>query len=109
MPNINCDVVRCVFNTKGGCSRDYIEVDENCEAHECCETYCESFSDKISEIKNSACTDGCPCSDSEIECDVTNCKYNDNEYCTAEQIKIGTVHAKNCHETECETFTEKQQ
>ncbi len=108
MPNIGCDVVKCVFNTHGGCSREYIEVDENCEAHEACETYCDSFSDKISEMKNCACTNGCPCSDTEIECDVTNCVYNENEYCTAEKIQVGTAHAKSTTETECDTFKERQ-
>ena len=107
MANITCDVVKCVFNTHGGCSRDYIEVDENCEASNACETYCDSFSDKISDDKNRACTNGCPCSDAEIECDVTSCMYNENQYCNAENIHIGTAHAKTCCETECNTFKKK--
>lgn len=108
MPNIGCDVVKCVFNTQGGCSRDYIEVEESCEANEACETYCDSFSDNMSEMKNCSCTNGCPCSDAEIECEVTNCVYNENEYCTAEKIQVGTAHAKSNTETECDTFQRKQ-
>lgn len=108
MPSIKCDVVKCVFNTHGGCSREHIEVEKNCEAHECCETFCESFSDKISEVKNSACTDGCPCEDADIDCDVTNCSYNENKICTAHGIHVGTSYASTAEKTQCETFTEKQ-
>ena len=108
MPTIKCDAVKCVFNTHGGCSREYIEVNKECTAHECCETYCDSFSDKMSEMKNSACTDGCACKNSDIECEVTNCAYNQNKVCTAGSIHVGKSHSSKPVETECETFTEKQ-
>lgn len=108
MPNINCDAVKCVFNTHGGCSRNFIEVEGKCATDKCCETHCDSFSDKIQEVKNCACTDGCPCDCAEIECNVKECMYNQNDSCAAQQIKIGTANAKcNC-ETECDTFKKKQ-
>ncbi len=107
MPQISCDAVKCVFNTHGGCSREYIEVDGNCNAHQCSATYCESFSDKISSVKNSACTDGCPCKNSDIECDVTSCVYNDHEVCTADNIHVGKSFSSTSGETECETFKER--
>ena len=108
MPIISCDAVKCVFNVHGGCSREVIEVEGNCHAHECSSTYCDSFSDKISSVKSCACTDGCPCSNADIECDVTSCMYNDSEYCTANKIHVGTSHAQTPGETECETFREKE-
>ena len=109
MPNISCDVVKCVFNTHGGCSRNNIEVDENCDgACKCCETYCGSFSDKMGSLKSSACVDGCPCKDAEIECDVTSCVYNENEYCKAQGIHVGTSNSSTSGETECDTFKQKQ-
>ena len=109
MPNISCDAVKCVFNINGGCSRNQIEVEENCDnVCKCCESYCGSFSDKSSSLKNSTCTDGCPCKDSEIECEVTNCVFNENEYCKAQGIHVGNSSASTSGETECDTFREKQ-
>ena len=110
MANINCEVVKCVFNTHGGCSRNNISIEEcnGCKAHECSETYCTSFSDKMSEMKNSTCTDGCPCTESAIKCCATSCEFNQNNVCSAEKITVGTAHAKCCQETECDSFKEKK-
>lgn len=108
MPNIKCDVVKCVFNTHGGCSRGEIEIEGNCNASDCSCTYCDSFSDKMSEMKNSACSDGCPEKSAAVGCKVTSCIYNSNENCSAKDIHVGTSHASSCGETECETFKERE-
>ena len=50
MPNISCDVVKCVFNTHGGCSRNNIEVDD-ATLNNMSEFIAENYSD-VSEIRD---------------------------------------------------------
>ena len=38
------------------------------------------------------------------ECDAQECKYNNDCYCTADRISVGTSDACTCSETECKTF-----
>lgn len=45
-----------------------------------------------------------------IECDVTDCVYNDEKHnCYAEKIKVGPLHASSKRDTECATFEQKSQ
>lgn len=39
-----------------------------------------------------------------VACDVRNCVYNEEEYCTAEEIKVGPQYAASTADTICVTF-----
>lgn len=39
-----------------------------------------------------------------IRCDVTNCHYNDQQCCVANEIKVGPQYAASSADTVCATF-----
>ena len=39
-----------------------------------------------------------------VHCDVTNCYYNEQKACTAEDIKVGPQYAATSADTVCATF-----
>ncbi len=105
MPCIHCDAVKCVFNTHGGCSRNYVEIlaEQNGRKGERA-TCCENFSDKISALSESSSTNGSPCSHTDIECNAEKCVYNDDRCCTAGNIRVGKAFSDSAGKTLCETF-----
>lgn len=43
-----------------------------------------------------------------LKCDVRNCSYNKERYCTLTAIRVGRFEATNCIETCCESFAEDE-
>ena len=95
--NLGCSAINCVYNTSGECYSESIKVDgrqATTTSHTCCSTFRDQ---DTCGFTNSA--DECDCvKTSNIDCKACNCKYNENENCTAPSVKINSVNAS------CETF-----
>ncbi len=104
MARISCEVYNCEYNCDGGCRLDTIKV-EGEDATVSDETACESYTDRNEKGCVNCTPASCACNNSEVECDAVECKYNDDCYCTADRIKVGSSSAHRKDETECMTFT----
>jgi hypothetical protein len=83
------------------CSKGDIKVGgENAEV--CQETCCESFQERKRE--NARSSMGTPSTVTDVRCEATHCKYNDQCNCNAGHVDISGAAACNCRETECVTF-----
>lgn len=96
---LQCSATNCAYNKSYECRAGAIKVG-GYEADTTKETYCDSFiSQKNSELTNSVdrgCTEP-----NDIKCEAHKCKYNENERCTADSVKI------NRDDTSCETFIKR--
>ena len=104
MPYIQCNAVRCVFNTHGGCSRNDVTVGGKARTDRSDGTCCRSFSDKTSALKDCAVTDGTPSDCAAIACKATSCVYNEDSLCGASVIRVENSAADAAQKTRCETF-----
>lgn len=101
MTKLDCNVTNCLHNADNCCCKRTIAV-EGEKAKKCCDTCCGSFDEKKEgTFKNLFKT---PESRPEIECDATNCVYNEKCLCKAEHVGISGTDAKKAGETECATF-----
>lgn len=104
MPKITCEAIKCYYNAEGLCSKDSVKIEGSSTTKNSLGTCCESYenSDKCSggacNLKNSVA------GANSIECDATNCHYNEGKKCTANGINVIGHNADKCSETSCETF-----
>lgn len=113
MPKLKCDVRSCIYNADFCCCRSVIKVSGS-RADNSDETACSTFHrvkrkvniDSIYKMEF-ARIDGINQFVS-IECEASNCIYNEKELCSAPRVKIsGGSKANKIDETICDTFIEK--
>lgn len=101
MTVLDCNVVNCSYNEDNSCKRQDIQV-EGSNAKTPSETSCGSFAPR-----------GCGCGvntmgeakkDTEVACEASECKFNENKKCSASHIGISGGHADSVRETECGSF-----
>ena len=101
MAELKCKAEHCTYNKDRYCSKGDIMVGGD-EAEKSQETCCESFQERRADsMKDSV---GTPSADIMVDCQASNCTYNENLKCTAGKIDISGVGASSCDETECSTF-----
>lgn len=104
MTRLDCTVSTCVHNAEKCCCKRGILV-EGMGAKDSCDTCCGSFEENRGGLfKNLFKT---PESKLEVDCDVTNCLYNDDHLCRAEKITIAGDGARAVGQTECSSFRER--
>ena len=116
MNDLFCTAANCIYNYGNKCTANYIVVNKSNQFSQN-ETMCESFSSKgLRDILNNmqnintldyydnAFTNNR--NDTDINCNVKQCRYNKNNKCTASNVKIHGQVAYTKDGTFCETFTE---
>ena len=99
MTDLCCNVTSCVHNSEHCCCKTAIQVDGQEAKDKSC-TCCGSF-DKDQAARNATET---PQLQFSVDCDATNCVYNENRMCRAEHIDISGGSAQNSESTLCATF-----
>ena len=96
--NLKCSATNCAHNNCGNCYAGGINVAGQ-SATTTAQTCCSSFEDRSNAAFTNctSCSDHCTCT-SDIHCDATNCKYNQNSCCTSNNVNINAATAS------CETF-----
>lgn len=94
-------VSTCAHNQGCYCVLDKVEVGGK-NANTACMTCCDSFVERkegeyVDSVKEATPT----CS---INCNASECKYNEGCSCTAGNVNVQGVGACTCKETECSTF-----
>lgn len=119
MGKLSCSAGNCVNNMNGLCSANKINV-VGTNVNTSIGTQCETFSEKgfvnafknlsnmnlpgeIRQIFNNGSVEMSP----EIKCNASNCVYNVNRVCNANDIIIYGPGAGTSEETQCETFRGK--
>lgn len=104
MPLLDCSVNKCMYNKDCLCAKQEIQVD-GASATSSEKTCCRSFKEQSSDSATNAC---CNASRSTgVACEAVKCLYNENHYCTANQIGIVGANATDADGTECATFKAK--
>lgn len=97
MPNLSCSVRSCSYNEDKLCCLSGIDVSGNSSSEDTC---CSSYSDSP---KNSNINT--PHQSLRIDCDATDCAYNERHACYANHVDIRSHgEANNRYDTECATF-----
>lgn len=105
MPLLDCSVHKCAYNKDCLCSKHEIKVDGE-TATTSDKTCCQSFKEaNCNNATNS--TSNIASRSTGVACDAVKCLYNDNHYCSANQIGIVGANATNAESTECATFKAK--
>ena len=118
MSSLNCKASKCVYNHSGSCNADYINISgkySHISDETCCNTFKETtlkntFSNinnvgifnGVKQMFNSNITSLSP----SVYCDASNCYYNKEGECVAENISVAGQKARTLDETNCETFVE---
>lgn len=100
MTRLRCSARNCMYNDDQLCSRSDIEIGGQ-DASRPNETRCESFQERSGSMTNSV---GQASEDTDVKCHATNCDFNENCKCHAEEIGIAGSNACTCGETECASF-----
>lgn len=102
MPTLKCDVASCIHNAERCCCKGEILV-EGSNAKESDDTFCASFVEREDDSFSNMYET--PDYYSDVECEATDCMYNIECECHAEQIGICGGRNCNCSEdTACATF-----
>lgn len=101
MPGLVCSAQSCVYNNAMYCSRGDIRIGGD-DAKVCQDTCCESFQERKNERATSSM--GTPSAETEIKCDASHCRHNQECTCHAGHVDIAGAAACRCEETECVTF-----
>ena len=102
MTQLKCNVATCASNKENCCCRPAIKV-QGKSACKCCDTRCESFTNKTNECSNATHFDNVNNS-LEVKCTAENCVYNAGGACSAQDITIDGHGAKEMSQTECASF-----
>lgn len=95
--NLYCQAVNCAHNYDKSCRAGYIHI-RGCSASKTSETTCSTyFADSVG-FFTSAIEVGGNTTPNNIICEASNCIYNNDSTCTAENVLI------NSHFSSCETF-----
>lgn len=102
MPELRCTVQTCAHNQQFYCDLDSIRVG-GFQAKKAGDTSCDSFEER----REGSCSNraGEPSALSRIDCQATECCYNENCTCGAGRISVEGSGACQCTETECATFS----
>lgn len=100
MTQLKCSVKNCMYNDEQLCSKGDIMIGGQ-DASKPNETRCESFRERTGSMTNSV---GHPSREIEVGCQATNCRFNENCKCSANEIGIAGSNACSCAETECASF-----
>ena len=101
--NLRCDATRCVHNNSNYCYAGRISIDGRL-ADDIDDTYCSTFKEKDYQQFTSSIYGEHklnPTTTQSIKCDAVKCKYNYNNLCKSENIKINSGNAS------CDMFVEK--
>ena len=105
MPELKCTVQTCTHNKNFYCDLERIIVGGS-SAKRSEETCCDSFEERKGSAQNSygnsAGQTASACSS--VDCQATQCRYNDNCQCHAGKISVEGSNACQCGQTECATF-----
>lgn len=106
MDKIRCSVSNCSHNKDNECYANIVSIGGK-PASDVCSTCCSSFLDKevYGNLTNNVNSPEETCHG--IECSACKCVYNENSYCTANQVEITGDGANTYFETKCSTFKEK--
>lgn len=104
MAELKCKANTCCYNNEGNCCKGNIMVGGN-HAVAIDNTCCESFSQRRGENYRNAMER--PSRTISIDCEATNCTYNTNYRCCAQQVEIKGCGAAECGQTACTTFQER--
>ncbi len=100
MTRLKCAVKNCIYNQEQLCGKGDIMIGGQ-DAKAPNETRCESFQERRDSASNSV---GHPDKEIDVKCHATNCHFNENCKCSAEEIGIAGSNACVCSETECASF-----
>ncbi len=103
MPEITCEAIKCSYNNDGYCAKTHVKIEGSSNTQDCSNTCCESYENSY-KSGDSCKFENSVAGDNSIECDATNCVYNDHKACTADGINVIGHNADKCSETCCETF-----
>ena len=102
MTNLDCSVIGCTYNKDNSCKKESIQVGGH-EARKASETACRSFAPKGTNAATTMSA-GEAKKATEVSCEATTCRFNDNKKCSAKHIGIAGTHAVTNGETECGSF-----
>ncbi|TGY96528.1 DUF1540 domain-containing protein [Petralouisia muris] len=100
MTQLKCSARNCMYNDEQLCSKGDITIGGH-DASKSNETCCESFRERTGSMTNSV---GHASKEVSVKCQATNCDFNDNCRCSANEIGIAGSNACSCGETECASF-----
>lgn len=111
MPKLKCSALMCMYNQTRYCVRNRIHVQGSLAMYED-ETQCGTF--KLAKDKDLSIFNvefGYLNDANEhlsINCDCINCKYNENDLCHKENVKISGLNADSRENTVCESFEKRK-
>lgn len=110
MPKLRCSASKCLYNQTHFCVRNRIHV-QGVQAIEENETQCGTFKLNANNDLDSFKTEFAYLNEANehlsINCDCEKCKYNDNELCQKDVVRISGSSAENRQDTACESFEKK--
>lgn len=101
MTQLKCSVRNCTYNADELCAKGDIMVGGK-SATASNETRCESFKERTESASNAVGDSGYENID--VGCMATECVFNEERKCSAEEIGIAGSNACSCAETECASF-----
>ncbi|MDD6481079.1 MAG: DUF1540 domain-containing protein [Lachnospiraceae bacterium] len=101
MTKLDCSVVNCAYNEENSCKRTDIQV-EGTQAKTPSETSCGSFAPKGCGCGTNTMSE--PKKETQVACEASECRFNENKKCSASHIGIAGGHADSGKETECGSF-----
>lgn len=101
MPKLRCSAESCIHNNSQCCCRGEIEVAGQ-GAGTSDETCCANFYDDLGRAKNAVAQE--PTVNMDVQCEATNCTYNNACKCNADSIDVSGYGACKCDETCCSSF-----
>lgn len=110
MPRLKCTAKNCLYNQSSYCTRNRIHVqgtyaieDEDTQ----CGTFkmCDNCPEGALKLEIAYLDDGNE--HLSINCDCINCKFNENELCHKDIVKISGLKAQTRQDTACESFERK--
>ncbi|MFT3983356.1 MAG: DUF1540 domain-containing protein [Lachnospiraceae bacterium] len=104
MAKLDCSVDSCIHNSDELCCRGEIDV-KGSRACSMCDTCCGSYQKRSGDNASNATV--YPNETIGINCEASNCIYNNDFKCTAKSVGIAGYGARDKEETECSTFRER--
>ena len=107
MTKVGCKARSCGYNNNEECNKmNKIDV-EGLFAKSKIGTFCQSFKNPLdSDILKAEIAKDMDVNENEIniKCSANYCKYNNENYCTKDEITIGNTNAMYRSETQCDSF-----
>ena len=110
MPKLRCSVNKCMYNQSRYCTRNRIHIQGSQAIYED-ETQCGTFKLAPEKDFKNMDTEFAYMDEANehlsINCDCVKCKYNENDLCHKENVKISGSNADCRQDTVCESFEKK--